>query len=413
MFKARKLKSGNYNVQYVEKDEYGHPKFDENGKRVVKSFTAPTELEAIKMACDFANIPFTSCNKVDMTVSQGIDEYIEIKSAAPSDDNSDNKKTVGLSPTTIRGYRAIQKTRLQGIMNIPMSKLTLKDIQRAVTIDEQRLSSKSIKEGLSLVKTVLSWNDITMNIKKITYNKQDKVKEELPKPEKVYAALMGTPIELPCLLASWRSLRISELRGLKFSDISPDGNYITVQRVKIYQDGKDIIKNETKTKKSNRKIPLPKYIYDGIMAIPHNSDDDFIFDFGYKYIYYNFKKLMKANGMPKMTIHKLRHEFATICSDLKIPEVYTEKIGGWSNSKVLKEVYTHTSSDKEQEYTATIDDYYGNIISGAPNHESGYSEPSNKAVVAIKVNKLPNSNAPTKPIKAQRIVKLSCVRRNA
>lgn len=411
MFKARRLKSGNYNVQYVEKDEFGHPKFDENGKRVVKSFTAPTELEAIKMACNYANVSLSSCVELNMTVSQGIDEYIEIKSAPPAEGNNGRKKTVGLSPTTIRGYRAIQNTRLQSIMNIPMSKLTLKDVQRAVTIDSQRLSGKSIKEALSLVKTVLSWNDISMNMKKITYTKESKVKEELPTAKKIYAAITGTPIELPCLLASWRSLRMSEVRGLKFSDISPDGKYITIQRVKIYQDGKDIVKNETKTNDSTRKIPLPKELYERIMAIPHQSDDEFIFSFGYKYIYYNFKQLMKKNGMPDMTFHKLRHEFATICSDLEIPEIYTEKIGGWSSSKILKEVYTHTSSDKEAEYTETIDDFYREIISdttGEP--DNAHNEKHSKAVVAVKVKK---PSRGTKAVKTVKAVKARCVRISA
>ena len=45
--KAKKLPSGNYRVQVVA----GH---DENGKRIVKSFTASEEWEAIKLATDFA-----------------------------------------------------------------------------------------------------------------------------------------------------------------------------------------------------------------------------------------------------------------------------------------------------------------------------------------------------------------------
>lgn len=42
MFKARKLKSGNFNLQYIEKDEYGRSKIDENGKRIIKSFLPGT-----------------------------------------------------------------------------------------------------------------------------------------------------------------------------------------------------------------------------------------------------------------------------------------------------------------------------------------------------------------------------------
>lgn len=45
--------------------------------------------------------------------------------------------------------------------------------------------------------------------------------------EEVYAAVKGTPIELPCLLAMWLTLSISEIRGLTKSK-SLRGNQLSI-----------------------------------------------------------------------------------------------------------------------------------------------------------------------------------------
>ena len=68
--KAKKLPSGNYRVQVVA----GH---DENGKRIMKSFTAEKEWEALKMADDFINEHRPEAYTDSMTVYDAFNYYIE------------------------------------------------------------------------------------------------------------------------------------------------------------------------------------------------------------------------------------------------------------------------------------------------------------------------------------------------
>ncbi|MCR5142706.1 MAG: hypothetical protein K6C68_09300 [Ruminococcus sp.] len=98
--KATLLPSGKYRVQVLA----GH---DENGKRIVKSFTAAREWEALRMAGEFLNDGkgYHSEIRDAMTVFDAFEDYIL------SRDNL-------LSPSTIQGYRVIQRSRLQSIMNI-------------------------------------------------------------------------------------------------------------------------------------------------------------------------------------------------------------------------------------------------------------------------------------------------------
>ena len=353
MFKAKKLPSGNWRTQVILKDEHGHVLKDQNGKRIVKSFTAKTKAESERLACEFigkdAALIVSEYEEPELTVNEALDEYITVNSNV-------------LSPSTLRGYRMIKDTRLQEIKDIPITKLKPIDVQRAVNFDRQRLSGKSIKEAVALLKRVLTMQGIELNLKTVTIPKDIRIKRPLPPIEVVLAPVIGTELELPCLLAAWLSLRMSEVRGLQFRDISADGKFITVHRTKIYQDGTDIVREQTKTEKSTRTNMLPEYLYNKIKAIPHKSDTDFIISHGYKYLYYNFSKLMKDNNIKGITFHKLRHEFATTCNDIGISSDYIQKLGGWSTPSVMKSVYTHTTQIKEIDCQNRIDSHFKGVI---------------------------------------------------
>ena len=338
--KATQLPSGKYRVQVVAG-------YDENGKRIVKSFTAEQEWEALKMADDFRKGIYKAPN--EMTVYQAISTYMDTRSNI-------------LSPSTIKGYKTIREARLQLIRNIKLCDLTVADIQRAVNHDAKRLSRKSIKSSVALLGSALSLQDIDINLKRITLPPARKKKRNIPSAEQVLRAVIGSDIELPCLLAMWLSLRISEVRGLQFCDISENGEYISVNRVKLYIDGKNILRDVTKTEESTRTNRLPAYLHKLILSVPHTKDTDFIVPLSYDVISRRFKKLMEKNGL-EMTFHTLRHEFASTLNDLGVPSDYIQKLGGWSTDNIMKSVYTHTSAENEQKYQSVIDTYFTEMIS--------------------------------------------------
>lgn len=78
----------------------------------------------------------------------------------------------------------------------------------------------------------------------------------------------------------------------------------------------------------------------------------------------DYKALMATNGM-NITFHKLRHEFATTLNDLGVPSEYIQKLGGWSSDNIMKSVYTHTTTAKEDEYQSAIDNYFIQAIKDA------------------------------------------------
>ena len=337
--KATKLPSGNFRVQIIE----GR---DKDGKRIVKSFTAKTDWEAMKMADDYKKGLYKK--PCELTVNQALDAYIE------SRDNI-------LSPSTLKGYRTIKDSRLGLIQDTKLCDLTIADIQRAVNYDAKKLSRKSIKSALALLKSAMMLQDEDINIKRITLPQAKNKKKDIPPPNELINIIIGTEIELPCLLAMWLSLRISEVRGLQFRDVSKDGKNISIQRAKMCLNNGDIVREMNKTVESTRTNKLPPYLLALIKKVPHERDTDFIVPNSYESIRKKFKTLMNENGYD-ITFHTLRHEFATTLNDLGVPSDYIQKLGGWSTDNIMKTVYTHTTSAKETQYQEMIDSYFNNLI---------------------------------------------------
>ena len=60
-------------------------------------------------------------------------------------------------------------------------------------------------------------------------------------------------------------------------------------------------------------------------------------------------KAQDTLGIPRFSIHKLRHYFASEMSALGIPEADILKMGGWETDHVMKSVYRHSMMDREEQ----------------------------------------------------------------
>ena len=336
MASAKKLPSGKWRVQvYLGKDE--------NGKQIMKSFTANTRWEAEREADAFLEEYKAAKNR--FTIRQALDGYISLKQNV-------------LSPATIRGYMNVRNNRFQSIMEIDIHDLDSFTLQKAINEEAATKSSKTISEGKNLIITALKLYGVQLQLNVTLPPKKPKVKE-LPTAAQVIRMVRGTDIELPCMLAMWLSLRVSEVRGLKFSDLK-DG-VLTIQRSKLYLGGEDVVRDVNKTFNSTRKLVVPPYLIRLIQSVPHSSEDDFIVPVNYQIIRKHLRKLAKANGY-MMTFHDLRHLNASIMLMLGIPDKYAMERGGWSTPNTLKSVYQHTFSDERRQVDAKIDEFFNDIL---------------------------------------------------
>jgi integrase len=342
--KPQLLPSGSFRTQVV----YGK---DENGKNLTKSFTVDTAWEAIKLAEDFKRLN-VDITPPKITVKEALNAYI------------DSKRNV-IAASTLYGYEVAAKNRLQSIQGYFITDLKVIDIQRAINIDAERgLGYKSIKSAYDLIRSAASIFEVELHSARKLRFPPKNVKAELPDLDKVLRVIIGSSVELPCLLAVWcGGMRISEVRGLQFGDIYEDdnGRYIKVRRARVCINGHDVLEDRNKTELSTRDVPLPDYIYNLIQTVPHKSEDGFIINENYGNIKARYDRLLKKHGM-KMTFHDLRAQFATTMNGLGVQKEVLEKLGGWANSKVLDAVYIRTPKQRVRDSLKVFDDYMYGVI---------------------------------------------------
>lgn len=334
MAKAKKLPSGSWRVQvYAGKDS--------SGKKIMKSFTADTKKEAELMAVQFSAQHREPVS--EMTVGKAIDKYIESKSNV-------------LSPTTIRSYKTMRKNNLQGLMDIQLRNLTRQAVQQEINDMASKLSAKTVSNAYGLLSSSLSVYAPDLNIKVALPKKQKKIRT-MPEPEKIVRIIRGTSIELPCMLAIWLGMRVSEIRGLKKSDVQ-NGQLIIHSSI-VTVEGEQVVKEQTKTYESTRVSDVPPYIQKLIDAV----ETEYLTELTRDQIYTRFRKLQKDNCIePLISFHDLRHLNASVMVRLNIPDKYAMERGGWSTNSTLRNVYQHTFSDEREAINNRINEYFETII---------------------------------------------------
>ena len=328
--KATKLKSGNWNVR-IQID----------GKRY--SCTGATKKEAQDKAKQiYAGAELEK--RIPLTVGKAIDNYIETKTGT-------------LSPSTIKGYQSIRKNYLQDIMDVNLSDLTQSDIQLAVSNDSvDGKSPKTIRNAHGLLAAVLDiYRPNFVFRTRLPQNQKYEIRifseEEM---RKVWQAAKGSKYELPILLASWMGLRMSEIRGLKYSDVK-DGRLHVHTAIVAGPDG-DVEKGP-KTMAGDRWIKIPDTILKLIFPHEVNSvkEDAYICPYADITIYKNFKNICNKAGVEPCRFHDLRHFAASEAHALGVPDKYSMRRMGHKTDNMLKNVYQHTMRDKEDEFGDVID----------------------------------------------------------
>lgn len=341
--KSRQLPSGNYRVTaYLGKDE--------NGKRIYKSFTAPTEREAQYMAQAF---------KLDYQDEKKQAENIKLSEAFTR--YIDSKVNV-LSPATVRGYRRLSNTELvqSGLAKKRINDLTQEDIQRAINEYSLNHSVKSVKNFHGLISAVLS---VYRPSFKLSTTLPQKKKTELYIPsdediQKLLKAVEGEEIEIPIMLAAFGSLRRSEIAALTAEDVK--GNYITVSKAVVMNEDNVLVTKAPKTFAGYRTLEMPEFV---INKLPKKGN---ITPLNPNTITKHFSKALDKAGVPHFRFHDLRHYQASKLHAMGIPDKYIIARGGWQTEHTLKNIYQHTMDKKRQDVEASICCHFTQLMQSNP-----------------------------------------------
>lgn len=341
-------------------DSFGKPVMDvktgkQKKKRVYISITADTVNAANLAKAELKSNQKRFTKPANMTVFEAIEKYITASDAI-------------LSPSTIRGYRTIQRNAFTAIMSYPLSKLTNSIIREAVNAECKRtvgiknprpLSSKTVINEYGLISAVLKMYapelDCSVKLPQIEHNQH-----ELSKPDVIYQIVKGTMIELAVMLAMWLSFTASEILGLsKSKSISSDGNYITVKEVIVKDENNNsVVKNKGKQPSRDRTLRIPDYIKNLIDQV----ESDRLVTLTGTALSKRFSRLIKKADIPYMTFHDLRHINASVMTLLKVPDKYAQERGGWHSDHIMKSVYQQTFSSERAAIDEQVDQYFKSLL---------------------------------------------------
>lgn len=276
-----------------------------------------------------------------MTLYEAVGRYIDLKRAV-------------LSPSTLTGYTAIQKTYFSGDFGKHMlSSLTNIVVQAWVSDLSVIRSPKTVRNAYGLLSATL---DVFMPDLHLKSTLPAKKRPELYCPsdddvKKLLEHIKGTDLEIAVMLAAFGPLRRGEICALTSDDIH--GNTITVSKSMVQGPDNQWYIKQPKTYGSYREIDFPDFVIDRIKDINGK-----IVNATPSRISGLFIKAITETDVPRFRFHDLRHYAASIMHAIGVPDQYILKRGGWISDNVMKSVYRNAIDSETVKQNKKINDHF-------------------------------------------------------
>lgn len=328
--KAERLSSGNYRIRLrLDGKEYS----------IVKKSKSECEHEAMLIKAQYVNGELSTISSV--TLSEAIDMYIR-------------KRDKVISPSSIAGYRKIQRTCFQSIMDKRIDRKI--DFQRAVNEEATIHSAKTIKSAYGFIRAVLKEYGVDtgeVRLPQVVRNERPFLD---PDQIKIFVeSVKGKDCELEALLAL-HSLRRSEILALTKDDIKDGFIYVNKSKV-MDESGMFVVKKTNKNSSSNRIIPImiPRIneLIEGISGDIVKGSPAYLNAMNVR-----INRVCKKNDLPLVGVHGLRHSFASLAYYLGLSEKETMMLGGWSDNKTMHSIYTHIYEKSLERKTNLMADFF-------------------------------------------------------
>lgn len=284
--------------------------------------------------------------KGSVTLTQAIDHYIAARS---------NK----LSPLTIRGYRTIQKYRFQAIMDRCLGEIQDSEWESIVNEEAASCAAKTLKNAYAFIRGVIH-AETGKTLPDVTMPCGVPSDREFLDPEQIkvfVAAVKDTRYAVQALLAL-SSMRISEIHALRWEDIPKDPKFIKVSGAVVFDENNQYQKKrQNKNAASTRRVPIMIPELSAAIERDRKSCGP-VMDISQNSLRAAVKRICAQNGLPPVTVHGLRHSFASLAYHLQMPEKIAMEIGGWSDSGTMHKIYTHIARSDIIRYQTAMTQFY-------------------------------------------------------
>jgi integrase len=278
--------------------------------------------------------------------------------------------------TTRHGYRAVVTYHLTPtIGHIRLIDLTPADVEATLVILKDRMSPKSLRNVHAVLRRALRQAVRSELVPRNVASREfiDTPKVPLEDPEAftlaeeraLVAAVRGTNIEAPVIVALRTGLRQGELLGLAWEDIEP--NRLHVRKELVHRAG-EYHREEPKTPRSKRTVPLSpdaqaaieahrqRLIEDGYL--PTKTGPVFVNTTGGplngSWLTHQLYKAEQAAGVRRLPFKNLRTTFASRLYDLGVPDLTIATLMGHTRTHTTKRHYISTTPEQAVEAVARL-----------------------------------------------------------
>lgn len=278
------------------------------------------------------------------TLQEAVTEYI--------DSRRDQR-----SPSTIAGYEKDARNMFQSVMGWNVYTTPDEQWQKAIKDERKKgRSAKYIQNAWSLMAASIE-AATGVRPKVLLYPNESKEREWLD-PEQIdifVSAIKGTPVEIPALLCL-SSLRRSEMLAVKWSNVDLARKTIKIHGSTVRGSSGLVEKQQNKTDKSRRTIPIIPPLLTALAA--SEPKGDYVVTMGGDTALKQINKICRDNGLPEAGLHGLRHSFASLAYHLQIPEMIAAEIGGWDDLGTMHKIYTHLAKADIAKRSQDFMDYF-------------------------------------------------------
>jgi len=260
--------------------------------------------------------------------------------------------------------------------NKPLSKITTEDIDAFYNLKiDEGYSASYIRKMHQMLNQAFNQ---AVKWKRIKYNPVTDADPPAVKKEEMkiwsYAEInaflehcQGERHYLTFFLAIYTGMRRGEILGLNWSDIDLVNKTIRIQRSLAYIPKKGYILTSTKTRKSNRIIPISDMVVKMLVTYHKQQemykeqlgalyqDEDFVVctETGSKQDPRNvlraLKRLITTSGVTQIRFHDFRHTHASILIAKGVDVVKVSKRLGHANAKITLETYAHLVPNEDND----------------------------------------------------------------
>ncbi len=265
--------------------------------------------------------------------------------------------------TTVYAYQKMIDNHMEPILgDIPLLKLAPRDIQQYYTRLQQAcgLSSNTLRRHHDMLSSALR-----AAVKQDMLPASPMERVEPPRArvyeadfytpaelKRLYELLEGHYLELPARLAGSLGLRREELCGLKWENVNFPRRVVYIREART-ACGATVVQKETKNRSSVRTLYLPEDLLALLTRERDRQRRTLAGPAGYVVLNRQgqpyspnalslaFTRFVRRHGLPRVTLHGLRHSFATIASFQGVSLFDIGKALGHSTPATTGRIYTH------------------------------------------------------------------------